>query len=180
MPRSAANNAANAGSVAAGQASQYGGNAAGLYGPLTTQAKSLINSTGYDPTTLSAITNNTMGASNAAFGGAASQINRDAARRGNVAGTAGELDTLARDKGLAGGQEAGDIQIQNAQYANRQRMAGLNLLNSLYGTNVNAQLGEQSIRTGDINARTQASPGWAQTTAQLLSGVGGAFKGGTV
>jgi hypothetical protein len=171
MSRSATNEAKTAQSTAGTNAAQYGANAAGELGSLNTQAQSLINSQGYDPTTLSAITNAGMGGVNAAFGGAAGQINRQAGRTGNTAGTAGQLDTLAMNKGIAGGQEAGNIDIQNANFANQQRMAGLNLLGSLYGTNVGAQTANEGVETGDINAQTQASPGWMQNLTGILGAV---------
>jgi hypothetical protein len=172
MSRSATNEAKTAQSTAGTNAAQYGANAAGQLGTLTGQAGSLINSQGFDPTTLSAITNAGMGGVNAAFGGAAGQINRQAARTGSTAGTAGQLDTLAQNKGIAGGQEAGNIQIQNADYANQQRMAGLNLLGSLYNTNVGAQTANEGIQTGDINAQTAAGPGWMQNLTGILGGIG--------
>jgi hypothetical protein len=172
MSRSATNEAKSAQSTAATNASQYGANAAGMLGPLSTQASSLIGSQGFDPTTLSAITNAGMGGVNAAFGGAAGQINRQAGRTGNTAGTAGQLDTLAQNKGIAGGQEAGNIQIQNADFANQQRLQGLNLLSSLYGTNIGAQTANEGIRTGDINAQTAAGPGWMQNLTGILGAVG--------
>lgn len=163
MPRAAAQQA----SQAAGTA---GANAATSFGPLNAGAQALTRSTGYDPATLSAITNAGMGGVNASFGDAASQIKRNAALTKNPAGTAGQLDTLAQNKGLAGGQEAGNIQIQNADFANQQRMAGLNLLNSMYGTSTGAQ-------APLINAETNASPGWAQTLSGIAGGVGSAASG---
>jgi hypothetical protein len=173
MSRSATNEAKTAQSTAGTNAAQYGANAAQELGPLNSQATSLINSQGYDPTTLSAITNAGMGGVNAAFGGAAGQVNRQAARTGNTAGTAGQLDTLAQNKGIAGGQEAGNIEIGNAQFANQQRMQGLNLLGSLYGMNTSAQTANEGIQTGDINAQTQAGPGWMQNLTGILGAVGG-------
>lgn len=116
-----------------------------------------------------------MGGVNAAFGDAAGQINRNAALTKNPAGVTEGLDTLAMNKGLAGGQEAGNIQIQNADFANQQRLSGLNLLNSLYGTNTNAQLGQQANQTSNINAQTAASPGWVQSLTGVLGAVGGAI-----
>jgi hypothetical protein len=114
-----------------------------------------------------------MGGVNSAFGSAAGQINRQAARTGNNAGTAGQLDTLAQQKGIAGGEAAGGVQIQNANYANQQRMSGLNLLNSLYGTNVGAQTANEGIQTGDISAQTQAGPGWVQNLTGILGAASG-------
>ena len=171
MSRSATNEAKTAQSTAGTNASQYGANAAAELGPLNSQANSLIKSQGYDPTTLSAITNAGIGGVNANFGGAAGQINRQAARTGATAGTAGQLDTLAQNKGIAGGEEAGKIQMANADFANQQRMSGLNLLGSLYGMNTGAQTANEGIQTGDINAQNAAGPGWMQNLTGILGAV---------
>ena len=160
MPRAAAGNANQAYKTSTANANQ-------MYGQLQPQAESLINSQGYDPATLGAITNAGMGGVNAAFGGANSQIGRNAARTKNQAGVAGQQDALAMAKGTAGGQEAGDIQIQNANFQNSQRMAGLNLLSGMYGANLGTEVPA-------VNAQTQASPGWAQT----LTGIVGAVNPG--
>jgi hypothetical protein len=178
MSRSATNEAKTAQSTAGTNAAQYGANAAGELPTLTGSAKSLVNSQGFDPQTLSAITNAGMGGVNAAFGGASGQINRQAARTGNTAGTAGQQDTLAMNKGIAGGEEAGNIDIQNANFANQQRMAGLNLLGSLYGMNTGAQTANEGIQTGDINAQTAAGPGWMQNLTGILGASGSLFGKG--
>jgi hypothetical protein len=175
MPRAAANQAKNLQKTEGKNAAEYGGKAAADYGPLNSQANSLINSPGYDPATLGAITNAGMGGVNAAFGDAAGQVNRNAARSGNAAGVGGNLDTLARDKGIAGGQEAGDIQIQNAQFQNQQRMAGLNLLNSLYATNVGAQTGNEANQNQAISTEAAASPGWVQNATGIIGAIGSAI-----
>lgn len=145
------------------------GNANSLYGNLVPEAQGLINSPGYDPTTLSAITNAGIGGVNSAFGSAGGQINRNAAIRKNPAGTAGQLDELAMNKGVAGGQEAGDIRIQNADFQNKQKMAGINLLSSLYGAN-------QGQEVPAINAGTAANTNWTQGLNNVLSGVSGFVK----
>lgn len=180
MPRAAANEAKQAQQTAAANASQYGQRAGGELGTLGPEAQSLINSKGYDPATLAAITNAGMGGVNAAFGSAGADINRTTARTGNQANTAGAQDALAMNKGVAGGQEAGQIQIQNADFQNQQRMAGLNLLNSLYNTNVQGQQGMTTAQTGDINAQTNASPGWVQSLTGVLNGVGGLINPVTI
>lgn len=171
MPRQATSEAKNAQSTAGTNAAQYGANASNMFGGLTSEANNLVQSKGYDPQTLAAITNATMGANNSAYGGAAGDIKRTAARTGNTAGVAGQEDTLAQNKGISGGQAAGDVQIANQGFANQQRTQGLNLLNSLYGTNVNAQLGNEGARTGDINAQTAAGPGWMQNLTGILGAV---------
>lgn len=155
MPRAAAGEAKNAYGTASA-------NANSLFGQLVPQAQSLINSKGYDPATMGAITNSGMGGVNAAFGNAGAQIGRNAARTKNAAGTADQMESLAQQRGIAGGKEAGDIQIQNADFQNQQRMAGLNLMAGMYGSNLGTEVPA-------VNAQTAASPGWAQT----LEGLGG-------
>lgn len=176
MPRAAKNEAQAAEKTAGANAAQYNSQAQAGFGPLNQQATDLTHSQGFDPSTLSAITNAGMGGVNAAFGDASGQINRNAARSGNTAGVAGQQDTLAQKKGIAGGQEAGDIQIQNANFANSQRMAGLNMLNSLYGTNVNAGLGQQQNQTANINAQAGASTDWTKGFKDVMTGVGAITK----
>jgi hypothetical protein len=178
MSRSSTSQAKSAAGTAGTAAAGYGANAGSLYGQLQPQATSLVNSKGYDPATLAAITNAGMGATNAAFTGAEGNINRGAARRGNTAGVTGAEDTLGLEKGLAGGEEAGNIQIQNANFANQQRMAGLNLLQGLYGTNVGAQEGEQGLQNQAIGIQAQ-SPGWVQNFTSVLGALGGAAQTGS-
>lgn len=155
MPRSAAKEAQDTYKTSTANAGQ-------LYNTLVPQANELINSKGYDPATLGAITNAGMGATNAAFNNAQSQVARNTARTKNQASDAGQQDVLARERGIAGGQEAGNIQMANADFANQQRTQGLNLLQGMYGINTGQQIPA-------VNAQTNASPGWAQTTAGLLT-----------
>lgn len=152
-------------------ASGYGTTAAGEGSAVAGGANNLIDSEGFDPTTLSAITNAGMGGVNAAAGSAGGQIQRDAARTKNPAGTAGALDTLAIDKGVAGGKEAGDIQIQNAQFKNQQRTQGLNLLNNQYGTNVDASSKLYGMGAPTLQARAAGKSGVEQA-ADLVGAVG--------
>lgn len=150
------------------------GNANNLFGQLQGQANSLVNSQGFDPATMAAITNAGMGGVNAAAGDAANQIKRNAAVTKNTAGIGGQLDTLAMNKGLAGGQEAGNIQMANYGEKQRQRDLGLNLLSSMYGANMGQEVPA-------VNAQTAASPGWAQTlfgSGGVLGGIGGLMTGG--
>lgn len=162
MSRAAANNAQQTFNTSSKNSNQ-------LFGSLAPEAQNLINSPGFDPNTLSAITNQGEGAVNSAFGGAAGNIARGAARTKNPAGVSGELDALALDKGIAGGKEAGDIAIQNYGQKKRDQTQGLGLESSLYGANMGQEV-------PSINAETQASPGWAQTLGPLLNSIGGQFN----
>lgn len=160
MPRAAAKEASNIYNTSSA-------NAGSLYGQLVPQAQSLINSKGYDPATLGAITNAGMGAVNSAYGNAGADISRNTARTKNQASDAAAQDVLAQHKGIAGGKEAGDIQIQNADFAAQQRAQGLQLMAGMYGANMGQEVPA-------VSAQTAASPGWVQN----LTGILGALKPG--
>jgi hypothetical protein len=177
MSRAATSEAKNQLNTTNKVAGQNQANAQSSFNTLQPAANSLVNSTGYDPATLGAITNASMGASNAAFGTAADQIQRNAAQTHNPAGVAGQLDALAQQKGIAGGTAAGNVQIANAQEKDTQRQQGLSLLNSLYGTSLGNSTAMYGQAAPVINAQTNASPGWAQTTGQLLTAIGSVGKG---
>jgi hypothetical protein len=155
MPRGAAANANQAYQTASKNSNQ-------LFGQLEPQAQSLVNSQGYDPATLGAITNAGMGGVNAAFGGAGSGIARNTARTKNQASDAAQQDVLAQQKGIAGGQEAGNIQMANQAFKTQQQTQGLNLESGMYGANLGTQVPA-------INAQTAASPGWAQTLTGIMN-----------
>ena len=176
MPRDAANEAKQQAQTASQNAATYGQRGAQDYGTLLPQAQSLINSPGYDPATLAAITNAGIGGVNATFGDAENKVQRNAALTKNPAGVTEGLDKLAQSKGIAGGQEAGNIQIQNQDFQNQQRMAGLNLLNSLYNTNTQGQQGMTTAGTQAIQTQANASPGWTSAFKDVLGGVGGLLQ----
>lgn len=158
-------------------AAGYGTAAAGLGSQLTGEAGKLLASTGYDPGTLSAITNAGMGAVNSAFGSAGDEISRKAATSGNPASVGALEDLLARDKGLAAGKEAGDIEIQNANFKEAQRAQGRQILSGLFGTDVGAQTGLLGLGPATLGARA-AGGGWSQGFKDVLTGVGSLGKGG--
>lgn len=177
MSRAATKSAQNQLSTTNQIGASAGSKAQSEFGPLTEQANALINSPGYDPATLSAITNAGMGANNAAFGSAAGDINRTAARTKNPGSVAPNLDALAMERGKSGGDIASGIQEQNANYQQQQRTQGINLLNSMYGQNTGAEESFYGQAPGLINAQTNASPGWAQTFKDVASGIGGLVHG---
>lgn len=120
-----------------------------------------------------------MGAVNAEFGDAENQLNRSVARTGNPAGIGGQLDALARSKGVAGGKAAGDVQIANANERDKLRAQGLDLMNSMYGTNVGASNQLYGLGPSTLQARA-AGPGWSQGFKDVLSSVNPAGKVGGV
>lgn len=178
MPRAATNEAKDQLKTTNAAAANAGQNAQSLYGTLTPAATAMTNSTGYDPATLSAIENNSQGAVNANFNSAEGNVARTAARTHNPASIAASQDALAMQKGIAQGTVAQQVPEANAQFAASQRQAGLNLLNSEYGQNLQSQESLYGMAPATINAQTNASPGWAQTTGGLITAVGSLGKGG--
>lgn len=142
-------------------AAGYGTLGSGLQSQLTGQANALINSPGFDPATLGAITNAGMGGVNAAFGSAEDTATRKAATSGNPAAIGTLADQLARGKGEAAGKEAGDIQIQNAAFKADQQKQGRDILASLFGTDVGAETSLYGMGPSTLGARA-AGGGWTQ------------------
>lgn len=157
-------------------AAGYGKLAAGVGSQLTGEANKLIASEGWDPATLGAITNAGMGGVNAAFGAAGDEAARRIATSGNPAGVGALEDKLARDKGIAAGQEAGDIQIQNARFREQQRQQGRDILSGLYGTDVGAETSLYAMGPATLQARA-AGGGWAQGFHDVMTGIGGYLQG---
>lgn len=172
-----------------GQRNQFGANAAQQYGVLSPEVSSLLNSPGFDPATLSAITNSTMGAAVTPFDTAATEANNQTARTRNSAGISESQDQLAIDKSKAASGAANQVTMENAAQKNLEQQRGLQLGESLYGTNTGGQLtsGQQQIGalgagTSAINAGTGATeaqnaasgPSWLQA----LTGIGSMLQGG--
>jgi hypothetical protein len=169
--------------------SQFGQNANQMYGVLSPEVSSLLNSPGFDPATLSAITNATEGAAATPFASAATDANNQVARTRNTAGISESQDQLAIDKSKAVSDAANQVQIENQGQKNLEQGRGLQLGQSLYGENAQGQLGALNAGTGALNAGTSAvnagtnavnsqnnasGPSWLQA----LTGIGGMLTGG--
>lgn len=153
-------------------AAGYGKSAGGFQNQLSEEANKLINSQGFDPQTLGAITNAGMGAVNATYGAAGDKAARMAATSGNPASIGALEDELARGKGEAAGKEAGDIQIQNALFKAQQQKQGQDILANLFGTDVGAQTSLYGQVPGLLGGRA-AGGGWTQGFKDVLSGITG-------
>jgi hypothetical protein len=150
-----------------GQRNQFGANAAQQYGVLSPEVSSLLNSPGFDPATLSAITNSTMGAAVTPFDSAATEANNQTARTRNSAGISEAQDQLAIDKSKAASGAANQVTMENAAQKNLEQARGLDLGKSLYSENVSGQLGTGSQQIGALGAGTNAiNAGTGATEAQ--------------
>jgi hypothetical protein len=152
-------------------------NATGELGTLTDQASTLMNGgldlsslKGYDPATMASITGNTMGAAVAPFNSAAGQINRNAAIRGNSAGTGEDLTALAAAKSRATSPAAQSTQLANTDFKTNNYLTGLNLENSLLGNQTGAATSFYGMGPSTLQSRA-AGGGWAQGFGDVLGSV---------
>lgn len=152
-------------------ASQYGKQANQLFSALEPQYQQETLSQGYDPATKAAMTTSGMGAIGANIGGTQEDVARRAARTRNPAGVAELTDALSRNKALASGTEAANLQKEFADYENKQRQAGLSGLMGLEGLSADEQARLLGIAPGILQARA-AGGGWAQGFHDVLSGLG--------
>jgi len=167
--------AAMAGSkTATGTASGYG-NTAGDVGAtlIPGLTRQFNNPMGFSPTDL----NNQFVAAQQASGGATGALNDQArlqaARTRNTGSTAAIMDQAARRGGQNLSQAALGIQNQNALLKEQQREQAGKQLESLYGTDVGAQLKSMGIANEDLDTALKAGQtGWLQNTMGVLGTLG--------
>jgi hypothetical protein len=171
----AANSAAK---TATSNAGQYGAQAAGINSTIMpTLTREAQGGGGYTPTQA----NNQLVAGEQGAGGANAGItgtaNLQAARTHNTGALSGVLDQAARLKQQTLSNNALGVQTRSADLANQQQAGALKQLGGLYGTDVNAQLGNQRLVPEDINAATTA--GTQSFGGQFLQKFGGALGQGS-
>lgn len=184
--RSIANQAAQNSTAAGAGAGTFAGRAAGIAGPLTAQLQQeAANPIGYTPEQ----TNAQLVAGEQGAGGAnasiAGQAGLAAGRTKNSAALSGVLDAAARAKTQQLSQNALGVQNRSADLGIQRQQQAQQQLQGLYGTNVNAQLGDMGIQNQDLNTELNANKqGWLQNTEGVLgtisnmgSKAAGAFAG---
>jgi hypothetical protein len=155
----------------AGTATGYGSAATGVGSTLVPElTKEATNPTGINPTDLNAMR---VGSAQGAGGAAGSLANEgvlSAARSRNTGSLAGTLGEIARSKTRAASEGELGIQSMNAKLKEQQRQAGLKGLESVYGTDVAAQLKAEGLVPEDINAMVNAGKsGWLQNTLDVMN-----------
>ena len=162
----------------AGAATEYGGNASGLFGPLQAEGTSLMTAPpgfGPDLSNMQAIAGQE---ASSAANNAKQTASLAAARSGNAAGINAAQDAAAQQASAAGGQNQQEILAQNAALKQQQQEEGTGLLQGLYGTNVNAQLAALGQQAGNINAGANAGKtGWLQNMTGIFGSLGSLGQG---
>lgn len=175
--------AANANArTATGTASQYGNTAGGVGGTLIPGlTQQFTNPEGFSPTDL----NNQLVAAEQAGGGATGavtgQAGLQAERTRNTGNLTSLLDQAARRGGQNLSQSALDIQNRNAMLKEQQRESAAKGLESLYGTDVGAQLKSMGLANEDLDTALKAGQeGWLQNTMGVFGALNPTGKIGGV
>ena len=156
-------------SEANGLAQLYGGQAAQanatLAPALTAEA---VNPSGYTPTQMGAMTTGAEQAAGGSNAGATGGALLRAARTHNAGAVGGAVDAANRTASQnLSGINAG-IQEKNADLQQKQHQQGLNGLESLYGTNVNAGENAIGLSTGALNDAGHLNNFWQDLLKQQL------------
>lgn len=161
-------------------ASGYGKTASGLSGFLTPMLESWAggNAPGYGDAGVSAMKNAAQSTAGAAANAGNEQGLLTAMRTNNAAGVGAEEVANAANAGQTQTNAVQNILSQNAQLKAQEQTGAMNMLGSMYGTDVGAQLTSQGQVPGAINAGVNAgNSGWFQNTLNGLNTLGGLGKG---
>jgi hypothetical protein len=177
--RAATGAASNAAATAAATGAGYGEQAGGIGGMLVPYLENQItNPMGFGPAATNAMLAQGLEGAGGAASGLAGEAGLRAARSRNVGGATGILDELAREKMRTSAGVGLDVATKNALLQQQQRSQAQGQLESLYGTDVGAQLKAQSLVPEDINAWTNANnSGWLQNVEGVMAAAGGMAGG---
>lgn len=172
--------AQSAASTAAQTGGQYGEQASDVNQFIVPQLKADVqNPQGLGTTATNAMLGTGLGAAGGATSGIAGEEGLRAARSRNVGASAGVLDEAARQKMATSAGVGLDVATKNAMVQQQQRASALKQLESMYGTDVSAELKAQSLVPEDINAWANANQtGWVQNVDQTISAIRGGGGGG--
>jgi hypothetical protein len=172
--------AGKAADTATSEGSRYGSEGSSISSTLVPELRREATSpTGFMPNDLNAMLVGGAEGAGGATGALSGEATLGAARSRNTGALSGVLDEIARSKTRALGSQALGVQSMNAEEKQRQRSEGLHGLESVYGTDVGAQLKEQGLVPEDINAMLKANEsGWGKNlmdwTKTLTGAAGGA------
>jgi hypothetical protein len=135
---------------------------------------SLLTSPGYTPAQQDAITQQGMGAAQAAYDALRESAQNQVTRTNNAAGYNDLTAQLGREEAQNLAQQARQNQIAFANDAQRQQQAGLSALGQAYGIDTNLLGRAMAVPTGLLGVRSGAS-GNADydPLTSLLGGLGG-------
>ncbi len=185
--RSLQSTAQGAASTDTATAASYGKSATGLSNFLTPMLQSWAggNAPGYGPAGVSSMKNAAQSTAGAAANVGDEQGLLTAMRTGNAAGVGSEQVANAANAGQTQTNAVQNILTQNAQLKSQEQTGAMNMLGSMYGTNVGAQLTSQGQVPEAVNAGVGAgNSGWFQNMLGMMNagakmgvGAGAAMQG---
>ena len=128
-----------------------------LSGILTPQFQSILNNPGLSPADKAAVTANSQGSIASAFDSLQQSAANRAARTRNSAGFGELTDELARQKGVAEGNQAQQNQLAFSNTAFQRQMAALQGLSGLFGVDSNLLGRTLGIPAQLLSVRANAS-----------------------
>jgi hypothetical protein len=128
-----------------------------LSGVLTPQYQSIVNNPGLSPADKAAVTSQSQGSIASAFDSLQQSAANRTARTRNSAGFGELTDDLARQKGIAEGNQAQQNELAFSNTAFQRQMAGLQGLSGLYGVDSNLLGRTLGIPSQLLNVRANAS-----------------------
>ena len=150
-----------------------------LGGILTPQFQSILNNPGLSPADKAAVTAQSQGALGSAFDALQQSAMNRAARTRNSAGFGELTDELARQKGIAEGNQAQQNQLAFSNTAFQRQMAALQGLSGLFGVDTNLLGRTLGIPAQLLNVRANASrpTGFFSSLGSSLGGTLGGLPG---
>ena len=133
------------------------GNQQQLGNSLAPQFQSIANNPGLSPADKSAVTSQSQGALGSAFDALQQSAANRLARTRNAAGFGELTDELARQKGIAAGNQAQQNQLAFSNTAFQRKMAALQGLSGLFGMDTNLLGRTLGIPAELLNSRASAS-----------------------
>lgn len=146
---------------------------------LLPQYQSILKNPGLTPADKAAVTGDSQGAIGSAFDSLQQSAANRAARTRNSAGFADLEDDLARQKGIAEGNQAQQNQLAFANTAFQRQLAALQGLSGLYGVDSNLLARGLGIPAELLNVRANSSrpSGFFSSLGSTLGGTLGALPG---
>jgi len=155
------------------------GNQQQLGNSLVPQFQSIAANPGLSPADKAAVTANSQGALASAFDSLQQSAANRAARTRNAAGFGDLTDELARQKGIASGNQAQQNQLAFSNTAFQRQMAALQGLSGLFGVDTNLLGRTLGIPAELLNARANAGrpSGFFSSLGNSLGGTLGGLPG---
>lgn len=146
---------------------------------LLPQFQNILNNPGLSPADKAAVTSQSQGALASAFDSLQQAAVNRAARTRNSAGFADLEDDLARQKGIAEGNQAQQNQLAFTNTAFQRQMAALQGLSGLFGVDSNLLARGLGIPAELLNVRANSSrpSGFFSSLGSTLGGTVGALPG---